>query len=474
LRFAFVTGWTAGCAYFLVCVWWIGEPFQVDAANQGWMAPFAIAAMSMGLAVFWGCGALGYRLMTGAGRRSVGAVQILIFAGVFAAAEWLRGNLFTGFPWDLTGETWRSGSALSQMAAIVGAYGLTWITLAISSAMASANQGWSGRFTVAIALVALVAAYSFGSLRLAGAPKADPRAPTIRIVQADVKQESKYDPAVFNSIVARYISLTYNHAAPAPEIVIWPEGAIPAAMGDYLAPGTWTRQAIEGALSPGEVLMLGGYRVADADASPPIIFNSLAVLRRSNEGLAPIGLYDKYRLVPFGEFLPFDSLAARLGIKTFVHVGDGFTSGPAPRPLHPPGLPILQPLICYEAMYPGLAHAGAKSAALRASWIVNVSNDAWFGTTSGPWQSLNMAGYRAIEEGVPMVRATPTGVSAVIDSFGRISAHESLGQNAYGVIDARLPPALEPTPFSQLGDLPFAGMLLASLLAAAPWRWGRR
>jgi apolipoprotein N-acyltransferase len=125
-------------------------------------------------------------------------------------------------------------------------------------------------------------------------------------------------------------------------------------------------------------------------------------------------------------------------------------------------------------MYPGLAHAGAKSAALRASWIVNVSNDAWFGTTSGPWQSLNMAGYRAIEEGVPMVRATPTGVSAVIDSFGRISAHESLGQNAYGVIDARLPPALEPTPFSQLGDLPFAGMLLASLLAAAPWRWGRR
>ena len=473
LRSVFLTGWLAGCAYFLVCVWWIAEPFEVDAANQGWMAPFAVAAMTMGLALFWGCAAVAFRMVTSGDRRSGSIARVMVFAGVFGAAEWLRGHVFTGFPCDLVGESWRAGSAPSQTAAVVGAYGLTWITLAISSAPAVVHDGSRGRLTVVAAIGALFAIFVFGAARLGGAPTGVGGAPVVRVVQADVKQESKYDPAIFSSIVARYVRLTARRVSPRPDIVVWPEGAIPAAMGDYLAPGTWTLEAIEAALSPGQVLILGGYRIANGDASPPVIFNSLVVLRRNTRGIALEGLYDKYRLVPFGEFLPFDALAARLGIKTLVHVGDGFTPGPPPRPLSLPGLQTFQPLICYEAMYPGLAQSGARAAGVRASWIVNISNDAWFGSTSGPWQSLNMAGYRAIEEGLPMVRATPTGVSAIVDAFGRIAPRARLGQGAFGVIDAPLPPALTATPFSRTGDLPFAAMLLLSLLAAAPWRWAR-
>jgi apolipoprotein N-acyltransferase len=394
---------------------------------------------------------------------------VIVFAGLLALLEWLRGHIFTGFPWDLPGETWRAGSPVSQGAALVGAYGLTWITLVIASAPAVIVEGWRGRTAVVGAVVALAGLYGFGAMRLAGAPPSDPRAPILRVVQADVRQESKYDPALFNSIVTRYLALTARAAPRRPDIVIWPEGAIPAAMEDYLAPGTWTRAAMVAALQPGQTLILGGYRVANATVTPPVVFNSLAALRRDGDQLAVVGVYDKFRLVPFGEFLPFDALAGRLGIKTFVHVGDGFTAGPRPRPLKLPGLPTTQPLICYEALYPGFTREGAAAAGARPAWIVNISNDAWFGATSGPLQHLNIASYRAIEEGLPMVRSTPTGVSAVIDAFGRPLA--SLGEGAYGIIDRPLPPALAPTPFSRWGDLPFAIMLLASL---ARGRWRRR
>jgi apolipoprotein N-acyltransferase len=464
LRSAFLRAWLAGCGYFALSLWWITEPFQVDAANQGWMAPFAVAIVTAGMALFWGAAGLTYRWLA-----PCGVARVILFAGVFALLEWLRGHVLTGFPWDLPGETWLAGSPISQVAALVGAYGLTWITLAIASAPAVIAEGWPGRAAVAGALAALAGLYGFGAIRLVGAPPTDAHAIRLRLIQADVRQESKYDPALFNSILARYVALTARASPRSPDIIIWPEGAIPAAMEEYLAPGTWTREAIIGALEPGQTLILGGYRFADASVTPPVVFNSLAALRRTGDQLSPIGLYDKFRLVPFGEFLPFDALAGRLGIKTFVHVGDGFTPGPRPRPLQLPGLPPVQPLICYEALYPGFTREGAAVSGVRPGWIVNISNDAWFGATSGPLQHLNMASYRAIEEGLPMVRATPTGVSAVIDAFGRPVA--SLGEGALGVIDAPLPPALMPTPFSRWGDLPFAVLLLVSAACTRRTKW---
>ncbi len=465
-RTAFLRGWLAGGGYFAVSVWWIAEPFQVDAAEQAWMAPFAVVLMALGLALFWGAAALAYKALA----RS-GVLRVLLFAGLFAAFEWLRGHVLTGFPWDLPGETWRAGSAPSQAASLVGAYGLTWITLVIAAAPAVIAEGWPGRAAVGLAAACVAGLYAFGLARLAEPPPFAPGAPWLRIVQADVKQESKYDPAIFSSIVSRYVALTARPAARRPDIVIWPEGAIPDAMEDYLAPGTWTREAIQAALTPGQILILGGYRIGNDAVDPPVIFNSLAVFRRNADTLAFAGLYDKFRLVPFGEFIPFDSFAGRIGFKTMVHVGDGFTAGTRPRPLRLAGMPAFQPLICYEGLYPGFTREGAMAAGFRPALIVNISNDAWFGTTSGPWQHLNIASYRAIEEGLPMARATPTGVSAMIDAFGRIAPGARLGQGAFGVIDAPMPPALPPTLYDRLGDLPFWLMLAISLIGV---RWPLR
>ena len=456
LRAAFLRGWLAGVGYFALSLFWLVEPFQVNAVQQGWMAPIAVAVVTAGMALFWGLAALAYRALS-----PQAVVRVLVFAGVFAAIEWLRGHVLTGFPWDLPGETWRGGSPLSQTASLVGAYGLTWITLVIASAPAVAADGRKGLAAVAGAAALLVSLFAWGAGRLGEAPPVPASAPLLRIVQADVRQESKYDPAIFSSIVQRYVALTGAPSARTPDIVVWPEGAIPDAMEDYLAPGAWPRTSILGALKPGQTLILGGYRVANGNVDPPVVYNSLAAFRRTGDDLTPLGLYDKFRLVPFGEFLPFDALAGRLGIKTFVHVGDGCTAGPRPRPLKLVGLPPVQPLICYEALYPGFTREGAAASGLRPRWIVNVSNDAWFGRTSGPLQHLNMASYRAIEEGLPMVRATPTGVSAMIDAFGRPVA--SLPEGALGVIDQRLPAALAPTPFGRFGDWPFGLMVAASL-----------
>ena len=463
VRSAFFRGWLSGVGYFVVSLWWLYEPFQVDAQAQGWMAPIAVAVMAGGMALFWGAAATVYRRFAGAG-----VWRALLFVGLLAGAEWLRGHVLTGFPWDLPGETWRAGSAPSQMAAVVGAYGLTWITLAIACAPWLVREGREGKIAAALAVLSVAGLYAFGAARLNDVPPPRPNAPWIRIVQADVNQKSKYDQQIFGDIVRRYVSLTARAAPRRPDIVIWPEGAIPAAMDDYLAPRTWTQAAIAGALQPGQTLILGGYRYGGVRGGKDVIFNSLAVVRPTIEGLGVVGVYDKFRLVPFGEFIPFDALAARLGIKQMVHVGDGFTAGPHPRPLRVTGLPLMQPLICYESLFSGFTREGARAVGARADWIVNISNDAWFGTGSGPMQHLNIASYRAIEEGLPMVRATPTGLSAMIDADGRIVPGEQLGEGAFGVIDAPLPPALKPTPFDRWGDWPFAAMLLMSLAGFAP------
>jgi apolipoprotein N-acyltransferase len=465
MRSAFWRGWLAGIAFFLISTWWVAEAFYVDAKEQGWMAPIAVVLLAAGLGLFWGAAGALYALV-----RPVGGWRPVVFAGCFCLFEWLRGHVLTGFPWDLAGETWRAGSAPSQAASIIGAYGLSWITVAAASAVALLWPRPRRRDWIAIGLAAamIAALYGYGWVRLSHAVPIASNATRVRIVQANVDQESKYDEALFRSILDRYLSLTARPAAQVPNIVIWPEGAIPDAVNDYLAPGTWTRSAITDSLQPGQTLLLGGYRFA-GDAEHPKAFNSLLAFRAEAHALSLTGVYDKFRLVPFGEYLPAESLLGPIGFKKLVHVTDGFDPGPRPKPISPPSVPPVQPLICYESLFPGFVRQGAAAAG-RPAWIVNISNDAWFGRTSGPWQHLNIASYRAIEEGLPMVRATPTGISAVIDAYGRIAPGQELGQGAFGVIDAPLPPALAPTPFSHWGDTIF---WLTMTLSAAIGRYAR-
>jgi apolipoprotein N-acyltransferase len=239
--------------------------------------------------------------------------------------------------------------------------------------------------------------------------------------------------------------------------VIWPEGAIPDALDTYLATGTASRAAILNALQEGDTLMVGGYRV-DQSRAEPLYYNSLAIFRReAGAGLTLLGVYDKRHLVPFGEYLPLKPILHLIGFQKLVPVGDGFSSGPAAPPLKLPDR-VVQPLICYEALFPSLARQGFGASGPRPDLLVNVSTDAWFGATSGPWQHLNQAAYRAIEEGVPMLRDAPTGVSAVIDARGRIISQ--LGLGARGVIDADIPLAAQVSPYARAGDL-FFGLMLA-------------
>ena len=478
-RSAFLRGWLAGLAYFAVSTWWIGEAFFVDAADQAWMAPFAVAGMAAGLGLFWAAAAALYRVLAPAG-----PLRLLVFAGAFAGCEWLRGHLLTGFPWDLPGETWRAGSAPSQIASVVGAYGLTWLTLAIAAAPGLGLRTRAERLAIATAILTLAGLYGYGAGRLASAETVPaPNAPVIRVVQPDTPELASYDAAAFANVLKRNLDLTREPPAPgerAPTVIVWSEAGLPAALDDYLAPGSWTFAQIQSALRPGQTLMTGGYR--DQPATPGayapdgfVYHNSLIALTRGAAGLTVTALYDKYRLVPFGEYLPFDRELAPLGIKQLVHLGEGFTPGPPPRPIAPVGVPAVQPLICYESLFPGFTSDAARRAGARPFWIVNISDDAWFGVTSGPWQHLNLASYRAIEEGLPMVRATPTGVSAVIDAYGRTLPGKRLGQGAYGAIDSVLPPALPQTTFEVCGGVMFAAMLLISLASTLPvWRIIRR
>ncbi len=462
LRSAFLRGWLMGVGYFAVSTWWIGEPFLVDAATHGWMAPFAVVLLAAGLALFFGLGGLAYRLL-----RPKGVAKVLVFAGCFSAAEWLRGHLLTGFPWNLPGEAWAAGSAPSQTAALVGAYGLTWITLAIAATPAVILLRTTPRvrrISLALGVLALALLYGGGWARLAlQKPPASGKAPILRVVQANIDQKEKWRPENLESIVETYLTLTQRPAAVRPDIVIWPEGALPAVIDDLLAPQSDFGPILRDSLVQEQSLLMGANR-GERDATGAVrYFNSLVALRRENQGLRVTGVYDKHRLVPFGEYLPLGGLATRLGIRSLVHMPEDFSAGPPPRPLAPWGVPALQPLICYEALFPGFTRGATRREGIRPAWILNISNDAWFGQTSGPLQHLNMASYRAIEEGLPIVRATPTGVSAVIDAYGRAPPAMRLGLGQVGVIDAPLPPALAPTPYARFGEAGFAVMLLLSL-----------
>lgn len=480
LRSGFARGWLTGAGYLAVSTSWIGEPFLVDAAAHGWQAPFALTLVPAGIGLLWG--AAGWMYAGLAPRRP--AARVLAFASLFAMWEWLRGHMLTGFPWDLPGEVWTAGSAPSQAAAALGVYGLGWVVLVIAAAPAVLL--WRGRWreragVLAAAALSLAALYVGGALRLRAHPMAgEATGPSVRIVQPNLSEPATVDQALVEATLDRYLALSQRLSQPSgprPDVVVWPEGAVPASLNDYLDPRTRTYAHVLHQLGPGQVLVLGGYRVEPRGDGGWRYFNTLLALVRTPAGLAVRAVYDKHHLVPFGEYLPLAGVLTPLGLSQVVSTGEGFDAGPPPRPvelpLADPAFRRVQPLICYEALFPSIAEG-----APRAAWIVNISDDAWFGRHQGPWQHLNMSAYRAIEEGVPIVRGTPTGVSAMIDPLGRVmrgadGALLRLAPSRAGVLDARLPAALPRTPFTRWRDGPFWLLVLAGLLPAAISRFRR-
>ncbi len=473
LRSGFARGWAVGFGYLAVCTSWIGEPFFVDAAAHAWQAPFALLLTPGLIALLWGLAGLAHRVLAPAG-----AGRVFVFASVVAVAEWLRGHVLTGFPWDLPGEAWRAGSAPSQAAALVGSYGLSWLTLAAAASPAALLGPGGRRAKLAAAsggLAILGGLYGYGEARLHAHPPAPAgQGVRLRLVQPDLPEPATVDEALVRSTLARYLALTRAppaSGAPPPRLVVWPEGAIPGvALDTLLAPGSTSSDLLVRALAPGQVLMMGGVRVEPA-ADRVRYYNTLVALKRTGDDLRVAAFYDKHHLVPFGEYLPLQGLLTPLGLRKLISNPDDFDAGPPPRPIRLPlgdlAAASVQPLICYEALFPAIAEG-----APRAAWLVNISDDAWFGRHNGPWQHLNLASYRAIEEGLPLVRATPTGVSAVVDAYGRVTRDAAgrpnlLPPGRAGVVDAALPPPAPPTPYGRWRDLPFWCLTLCGLAFAA-------
>jgi len=435
-------GWAFGAGYFAAGLFWIVEPFLVNAARDGWMAPFALALMAGGLALFWaGAAALG--ALAPAGWRAATLLAALTLAEV------LRGWFFTGFPWAGIGQVW-VGTPAMQLAAWGGPHFLTVLALAPAALVARL-----GRVRGAGAGAALIAAaMAAGALRPA-APAPSPDTPIIRIVQPNAAQHLKWRPEMIPRFLDRSLALTAEPAAPAPDLVIWPETSVAYMLRDSGAVLSRIARAAGGAPA-----LVGIQRRSAGYRNAAVVIGPDGVVR---------DIYDKAHLVPFGEYMPLPGLAARLGIEALAAIAQGgYTPGPGARliDLGAPGKARV--LICYEAIFPG-----EIVAAERPRMLIQITNDGWFGRITGPYQHLAQARLRAVEQGLPMLRAANTGVSAVIDADGDVRRRLGLGQA--GQITVSLPAARTPTLYARLGDGWLIALLAAGVVAGLVgrrWRAG--
>ena len=427
---AFALGWCAGVGYFAAGLFWIVDPFLVEPEVFGWLAPIALLGMSAGLSLFWGAAfAIARRFWR------TGWPRAVVLAAVWTLVETARGHVLTGFPWALPAYAWID-TPVAQGLALVGPYGLSFLTLLAGLLPGTLRPTAIG---AAAALVAL--GWGFGAWRLAETPPAREPAVNVRLVQPNMAQDEKWLPGKEEEFFRRHLALSATPADPMPDVTIWSETAVA-----FILDQDPTAQAVAAGSVGLDGHLLLGIRRFDDTAEGRLWFNSLAVLGPDG---ATRAVYDKARLVPFGEYIPLKGVASRLGIPALTTLTrGGFSAGPGPKVITVPGLPPFLPLICYEAIFP----AAARSPGARPDWRVQVTNDAWFGEASGPYQHFAQARARAIEQGLPLARAANTGISAMIDPRGRVVA--ALGLGEMGVVDAPLPAALPPTVYSRTGDVP--------------------
>jgi apolipoprotein N-acyltransferase len=469
-------GWWFGFGYFLAGLYWVGHAFLVDAKTFGWLLPFAVIALPAGMAVYTALGLALARLMW-----TRGATRLVALAVALTLAEWLRGHMFSGFPWNVYGYALISPLWLAQGAALVGLWGLTFVAVAVfaSPAVLADDRADTRRPWLAPALAAVVIAALaiYGALRLATIPTTFVEGVRLRIMQPNLQQDEKFNYAQKQQVMSRYLALSDRSSGPQSTGVrdathlIWPESAFPF----FLTREADALAQIATLLPPGTVLITGAVR-------PPATTPNAAVTRAYNSVYAIdhdgsiLSVYDKVHLVPFGEYLPYQDLLEQLGLTQLTQVRGGFIAGDRRRTQRVPGAPDFLPLVCYEIIFPGDAvprserpgwlydHVGryvgwpfVAGGGERPGWLLNLTNDGWFGASAGPYQHFQQARVRAIEEGLPLVRAANTGISAVVDPLGRVIKALPLGTE--GVLDSALPQGIAPTPYARAGDAP-AGLLV--------------
>lgn len=434
-RAAIAAGWWFGFGHFMTGLYWFGHAMLTDPERFAWMVAPAILGASTVLAIFPALAALAARLA------SPGVTRILTLALTWTAAEWLRGNVFTGFPWNLIGTVWTVSDAMIQCVAMVGTLGLGLITVALAALPATLVDNGTGdrlrwRPTVlGVALLALL--WGGGALRLGATDSTTVDGVMLRLVQPNVAQHHKWQPARREALFNRHLSLTTSAGFDRVTHVIWPETAVLF----FLANEPDRRRIMASVTPAGGALITGAIRTTPEPTTPRRLWNSLHAINNQGDVVAT---YDKAHLVPFGEYVPFRRI---LTMAKLTYGAVDFSAGLGPRTIKIPGLPAFSPLICYEAIFP----QAVVDPADRPDFLLNITNDAWFGVSSGPYQHFASARLRAVEQGLPLVRVANTGISAVVDGHGRITARLGLSQG--GVLDALLPKALDrATVYARWGD----------------------
>ncbi|MEF2073798.1 apolipoprotein N-acyltransferase [Consotaella aegiceratis] len=452
LSVPFQIGWMFGFGYFVAGLWWLGAAMMVDAALFAWAIPLAVLILPAILAIYFGLAAALAKLVW-----SDGAGRLFALAASFALFEYLRGILFTGFPWNEIGVMAAPVPLMMQSVSVVGLHGLTLVAILVFSApalLADPRGRWRTA-TLGLAVVLTLAHLGFGAWRLATAETGFVDDVRLRVVQPGIEQSDKWDDAEVARIWTRLLDVTRQAgsqdaaAAASPQgattLVVWPESALPfilthrpdaiADLGDLLAPG--------------ELLVAGAARLEEDTDAQTRVYNSVYLI--DDQG-AIIDARDKVHLVPFGEYLPFQPVLESLGFRQLTMVAGGFTAGAAHGVVSIDGKRGFLPLVCYEAIFPSeFVKLVAQSDSI--GFMVNVTNDAWYGHTPGPFQHLRQAELSAIAVGLPLVRSANTGISIVNDAYGQTLDAMALGST--GAIVSPLPRAIGATFYAQFPDLLF-------------------
>jgi apolipoprotein N-acyltransferase len=461
-RSAFAIGWWFGLGHFVFGMYWIAFALLTDSERYWWLVPFCVLGIPAVLALFTAAVAwLTYRARFG------GVAQVLWFACMWTLFEWLRGTILSGFPWNLVGYAWSGWPEMLQLAAFTGVYGLSlWTMIAaampavLSAADAKGRLPRPGALGLVAAILLPVVVWGIGVVRLADRPAAghaNVEGVRLRLVQPNINQAHKWRSDLREANVRALLDLTGRQGLDGITHVIWPETAVPY----VLANEPILRRIIAAAAPPHGLVITGTVRTTSQVGVPFQVWNSLQALDSSG---TIVGSYDKFHLVPFGEYVP---LRRFLPINKITSGGTDFSAGPGPQSIVLPGLPPVSPLICYEVIFPGEVTDRRD----RPAWLLNVTNDAWYGKTAGPHQHFAIARVRAVEEGVPLVRSANTGISGVIDPYGRVVGQLALGTK--GVLDVELPLALPAsTIYARFGN--WIALAIGAAIAIAAYLCGRR
>jgi apolipoprotein N-acyltransferase len=451
-------GWFFGLGYFVAGLYWIGIAFLVDAKQFAWLIPFAVLGLPAYLALFT---AAAFGVARALWTR--GPWRIIALAVTLTAAEYLRGIVLTGFPWNAFGYALTNPLALAQASSIIGIWGLTFLAVWLFASPAlliddprDTRRPWLALF-IPVLIVGAFAAY--GAARLSRTPTQFVEGVKLRLMQPNLPQDEKFNYGARKQVMEKYLALSDRATGPGSigikdvTHLIWPESAFPF----FLQREADAMAQIADLLPPGAVLIVGAARPATSAPTPGVLRAYNSVYAVDHDG-SILGIYDKLHLVPFGEYLPFQDFLESLGLMQLTKMRGGYLSGTVNKPIKVPGAPAFLPLICYEVVFPREAAPRGE----RPGWLVNLTNDGWFGESSGPYQHLQQARLRAIELGLPLVRAANTGISAVIDPLGRTVRMLPLGTE--GVLDSSLPRPLDPTIYARFGDGPAGLVWLAAFV----------